>query len=179
MKEKNIENALVKILRKKSPIDLAQISITNTNYPNISSFADLCKHHSFDIWQDDSRWNENPSFMNEIIGGMTPDIVIRSTLSGENRIIIEVKVQVKLGYSTTSSQIIRYFLHLLATSKSEPINGKPDITRAILLAAPDEWFDNPSTGSAWNYFFNQYKDLANDFSVVLGEIRIPADLIFI
>ncbi len=172
MKEQDIQKALVEILGK-SPTCLAKIPIINTNDPNISSLADLFKHHSFDIFEDTNLWNKNPNCMDEIIGGMTPDIVIRSKYSGENRIIIEVKAQAKLAYKITSSQIIRYFLHLLATSKSNPIKGKQDITRAILLAAPNKWFDTYSTAKAWDYFFNQYKDLAMDFNIVLGEIRFP------
>ena len=102
--------------------------------------------------------------MLDVAGGMTPDIVVRSKGSGQNRIYIEVKESQCLGYNTEDSQIIRYFLHLLAVSELKP-NGVADIGRAIILAAPSNWFETSRTGTDWRYFTDHYTGLARAFDI--------------
>jgi hypothetical protein len=70
-----------------------------------------------------------------------------------------VKETACLNYGIHDSQIIRYLLHLLASSETNP-RGKGDIKRAILLAAPSAWFAAKRTGKAWTYFVDHYTDLA-------------------
>jgi hypothetical protein len=116
--------------------------------------------------------------MTDVIGGMTPDIVIRSAASAQNRIIIEAKGTDKLSYGIVDSQVVRYFLWLLAATERGP--GRHDIRRAVLLAAPTDWFNCDSTARSWNYFLKHYRHLASEecgFDIILGEIRcdgIPA-----
>ncbi len=169
MAEKDFENTIVKTLQAadKDPAVLANLEITSST-SDARSIADLCLGDQFDIFQDNSDWNPQKKFMTEIIGGMRPDIVLRSRISETNRIIIEVKDTMPLGYGVHDSQVIRYFLHLLAMSSSTV--GK-DIRRAVLLAAPDRWFEG-NTGDVWKYFLNRYTDLARAFDVTLGELRI-------
>jgi len=109
--------------------------------------------------------------MVDVIGGMTPDIVIRSLMTDQNRIIIEVKESQTLNYGTSDSQVIRYFLHLLSTTEQTP-SGKTDIRRAIILAAPTTWFESTRTGDDWKYFLRAYADLARAFNITLGEIHL-------
>ena len=118
------------------------------------------------------RSNPYPKFMVEIIGGMIPDIVLRSKVSNENRIYIEVKRTQPLGYGKVDSQIVRYFLHLLATSHSKPSGGADDIRRAVLLAAPPSWFAVNAIHDAWRYFLETYTQLASCFGVTLGELHL-------
>ena len=123
------------------------------------------------VFQDDSEWNTHKGFMVDVAGGMTPDIVLRLKGSGQNRICIEVKESQCLGYNTEDSQIIRYFLHLLAILEQKP-HGVTDIGRAIILAAPSNWFENSRTGTEWRYFTDHYTDLARAFGITLGELRM-------
>ncbi|MGH8284105.1 MAG: hypothetical protein ACRESE_09715 [Gammaproteobacteria bacterium] len=114
MAEKDIENGLYEILlggsTSSSVLDNLLLRNTNTNIRNLS---DLIQSKPYEIIKDNSRWNLFPNLMTDIIGGMTPDIVLRSNLSGQNRIIIEVKETDSIHHDIESSQIIRYFLHLL------------------------------------------------------------------
>ena len=132
--EKDLENSLVKKI-SGSPCDII-IETTDGNYQ-------LCElidpKSNFSIFQDTSAWLIHKGLMIDVIGGMTPDIVLRSCVSNENRIYIEVKNMAALNYGVADSQIIRYFLYLLATSKKN--TGKPDLQRAVILAAPRAWFD--------------------------------------
>ncbi len=167
--EKDLENAIVKKLLAagKNPAALVNLEITSST-SDAKSIADLCLDNPFDIFQDTSDWNPHPQLMSEIIGGMRLDIVLRSRNSEKNRIIIEVKETMPLGYGVHDSQVIRYFLHLLAMSSS---TVGLDIRRAVLLAAPNRWFEE-NTGDAWKYFLNRYTDLARAFDITLGELRI-------
>lgn len=170
MVEKDYENEIARTLKAagKDPAVLVNLKIASST-SDARSIADLCLDSPFDIFQDTSDWNPHPKFMIEIIGGMRPDIVLRSKSSTENRIIIEVKETEPLRYGVHDSQVIRYFLHLLAISSSKV--GQ-DIRRAVLLVAPDRWFEGKK-GDAWKYFLNRYTDLARAFDVTLGELRIP------
>ncbi len=146
--------------------------------------ADLSLHHStgdattlydlvgdlpYEIIEDNSRWNPKPEFMVEVIGGMTPDIVLRSEVTRENRIYVEVKKTAKMKYCKAESQVVRYLLHLLATTRGKTKN---DIRRAIILAAPSRWFEAPQNRDMWEYFLRTYSPLGWSFDVTLGEIRL-------
>ena len=174
MSEKQIEDQLVRTLHNglREPGRLAAVILTSAS-SDVRSFADVCGSHAFEIFQNDTGWNTHKGFMEDVIGGMTPDIVLRSVLSGQNRIYIEVKESDCLHYDTEDSQIIRYFLHLLAVSERNP-KGIPDISRAIILAAPSGWFENSRTGTDWRYFIEHYCDLARAFCITLGELRVDS-----
>jgi hypothetical protein len=134
-----------------------------------TTLRDLVGDFPYKIIKDDSLWNLDPKLMIEVIGGMTPDIVLRSQVSGENRIYIEVKKSAELNYCRADSQVVRYFLHLLATTRSNP---KRDIRRSLILAAPSSWFEVPANADKWEYFLRTYAPLAFSFDVTLGEIRL-------
>ena len=135
------------------------------------TLADLIGSAAYEIIEDNSIWNPYPKFMVDVIGNMTPDIVIRASASGENRIYIEVKKTRPIGHDRETSQVIRYFLHLLAFTS----RGKPgDIRRAIILAAPSSWFKKPRNADDWQYFINTYRDLASGFSIILAELRLDS-----
>jgi hypothetical protein len=102
----------------------------------------------------------------ELFQGMRPDIVLRSKHSGQNRIIIETKQHT----SATPSQFLAYFLHLLVTSDKKP-NDIVDIPRGFFLAAPSSWFKSETKSNAWHYLVNRYGPLADQFNIILGEIR--------
>jgi len=170
--EKQLEHQIIATLKEGmgNHDRLSAIRLTNTS-SGVQTLADLCDSHEFKIIQDHSEWNTNTKFMLDVIGGMTPDIVLRSVASQQNRIYIEVKEFAKIGRSKEDSQIIRYFLHLLASSEDNP-NGKSDIGRSIILAAPKAWFEASSTNESWKYFLDKYRDLAQAFHITLGELHI-------
>jgi hypothetical protein len=166
-REKIIEGRLLDAIRK----DAHALEIKNST-SDARTIADLlCGCVPIDI-HDSSNWNPYPQLMKDIIGGMTPDIVLRSNVSGENRIYIEVKESEPLGhkhYGVEDSQVIRYFLHLIAMSKRN--KGVTDIRRAVLLCAPAAWFKVERNAKAWAYFLEHFSGLAKSFDITLGELH--------
>jgi len=92
------------------------------------NLATLLGQHRPTVLHDTNVWNLHPNFMLDVIGGTIPDIVLRSPISRQKRIYIEVKDTEPLGYGIEDSQIARYFLHLLATTTRGPKEGN-DIRR--------------------------------------------------
>jgi hypothetical protein len=174
MTEKDLERRLCEMLRNGIATgDMPSEFCIHNSTSDAKNLFDLIGSKDFDLIEDDNRWNLHPKFMVEIIGGMTPDVVLRSKTSNENRIYIEVKKTRPLGYGKVDSQIIRYLLHLLATTYSTPPGGADDIRRAILLAAPLSWFAVNTNHAAWTYFLETYSRLASCFGVTLGELHLP------
>ena len=168
--EKALETALCDRIAGRNRAELGQILVRNSS-TKFHSFADLIGDKEFTVLQDKSEWNQHKNLLVDISGGMTPDIVIRSKATNQNRIIIEVKNAASLGYGRVDSQVIRYFLHLLGTTLQDA--SKTDIRRALILAAPDSWFDVARNREDWQYFLDTYKDIARAFDITLGEIRLP------
>ncbi len=164
-REKKIEGRILARLNDGS----AQLEIQNST-SDAKSLAALLGQHRPAVLPDTSAWNLHPNFMQDVIGGMIPDIVLRSTLSGQNRISIEVKDTKRLGYGIEDSQIARYFLHLLATTTRGPKGGK-DIRRAVLLCAPAAWFKVRANARTWNHFLGCFSGLATAFDITLGELN--------
>ncbi|MFV9684432.1 hypothetical protein ACNFD4_17315 [Pseudomonas sp. NY15367] len=170
MTEKELEDILV--ARISGPAcDLSGITIEESTSA-AGTLKDLCGNTAFTVFKDTSDWNLQPKAMPDVIGGMTPDIVLRSQVSGQNRIYIEVKEAAFLSYGRYDSQVVRYFLHLLASTERKPA-GKDDIGRAILLAAPTYWFEQ-KTGGDWLYFVEKYTGLARAFNITLGKIVLDS-----
>jgi hypothetical protein len=120
------------------------------------------------ILEDTSDWNTSKGLSVDLFNGITPDIVLRSPLTGENRIIIEVKKTSPFTHiDPDASQVVRYFLHLLATTNKRQ---EKDIKRAVLLAAPTSWFSNEKVASPWNYFVDHYGALARQWEIEIGSI---------
>lgn len=163
-REKEIEKRFLDRL-KDGP---ASLEIHNSTSA-AKNLAALLGQHKPTVLPDTSAWNSHPNFMQDVIGGMTPDIVLRSTLSGQNRIYIEVKDTEPLGYGIEDSQITRYFLHLLATTTRSPKEGA-DIRRAILVCAPASWFTVNRNAQTWNHFLRRFSGLATAFDITLGEL---------
>jgi hypothetical protein len=166
MAEKDIEQFLLQKLAKS---ELKGLVITSAHDSLVRNLGDLVGNNKFQVFHDDNRWNPNPGVGRDVIGGMVPDIVLRSLKSGQNRIYIEVKETDHLRYDKEDSQIIRYFLHLVFTTKKEP---NEDIQRAILLAAPSAWFTDVTNAEKWQHFLDNYGGLASRFDVTLGEIHL-------
>lgn len=154
-------------------VDMPSEFCIHNSTSDARNLFDLIGDREFHLIKDDNRFNPCPTFMVDIIGGMIPDIVLRSKASNENRIYIEVKKTQRLRYDKVDSQIIRYFLHLLATTQSRPLGGTDDIRRAVLLAAPPSWFAVNTNHAAWTYFLETYSPLASCFGVTLGELHLP------
>lgn len=170
MKEKDVENALVTKLKAsdETPDILQRIRIARSTSDAVTLYDLICER-KFEIYKDTSDWNPVPRFMTEIIGNMIPDIVVRSVSSGENRIYIEIKLFQALNYGVPDSQMVRYFLHLLAVSQSRVGN---DIRRAVLLAAPATWFETSRNHEAWAHFVGKFTDLATSFHVTIGALYV-------
>ncbi|MBZ5555486.1 MAG: hypothetical protein LAO21_22495 [Acidobacteriia bacterium] len=150
---------------------LNEIWITNGT-SDVETLYDLIGGRRYRIFKDTAEWNPNKGMVIDIMGGMVPGIVLRSEGSGENRIYIEVKETAPLTYGKEDSQITRYLLHLLAMTTDKPKKCPDDIRRAVLLAAPSQWFDEPRNDEVWEYFLETYRGLASAFNVTLGEIRL-------
>jgi hypothetical protein len=174
MNEKDLENQICALLRAgaQDPTQLQRLSFYRST-SDARSLGDLIGGRPFTLFQDTSDWNLQQKFMVEICGGMTPDIVVRSNGSGQNRIYFEVKRTRELGYGKADSQVVRYLLHLLATSESKPSRSPDDIRRAIVLAAPLSWFAVPANADVWDYFLATYGPLASAFGVTLAGIHLP------
>ncbi len=145
MSEKDIEawlcGKLRAAIRDRSVLKEIEISNSTTDVKTLYNLVGDTEYREDDVICDDSRWNLRPELLREISGGMTPDVVLRSGLSKQNRLIIEVKEREPLDarYTAADSQVVRYFLHLLTTTETKP-GGNPDMRRAVLLAAPPPWF---------------------------------------
>ena len=166
-REKEIEGRLLPIL-KRCP---QEVVIHRATSPDVNTMADLLDGCKWDKFHDTSDWNKLKHLMQDVSGGMCPDVVIYSKITDENRIYIEVKDTSRLGYGIEDSQIIRYFLHLLVTTKKIPSKEESDIPRAVLLCAPSRWFKHPKTAKSWNYFLEHFSGLAKAFNITLGEIH--------
>lgn len=169
--EKRIEEWICATLarREHDPGALAELRLCPENSA-ITDVRSLVGHGRFKVVRDNSIWNTHPGLMVDIIGGMTPDIVIQSRETGENRIIIEVKHDAVLGHDEDACQLTRYLLHLLATSKQ---SKSQDIQRAVILAAPGAWFEVPANARGWERFVTRYGPLAAHFGVLLGVLHTP------
>jgi hypothetical protein len=156
---------------------LKKIHITNST-GDVEDLWGLIGDSPFDIFCDKSEWNNKKGVMPEIIGNMTPDIVLRARASGQNRIIIECKgtTEKPSRYGIADSQFVRYFLWLLTMTESR--RGQ-DIRRAVLLAAPSPWFMSNEISQYWNYLCQTYRPIGSykrneGFDITLGEIRWDA-----
>jgi hypothetical protein len=168
-----------------SQVSLSTIPVRTkkTSKTTECSMGYLCGGVAYSVFADTSDWNNNEigkpysgAILTEISGGMRPDIVLRSTVSDQNRIFIEIKESAKLNYTFYDSQIVRYFIHLLATSTSSK-QRDTDLRRAILLAAPDHWFDEKQKVAPWDDFCDRFAGLADKMDITLGEIRLNDDLL--
>jgi hypothetical protein len=164
-REKEIERRILDSLKD----GLARLVIQNST-SDAKNLATLFGQHEPSVLHDTNLWNLHPNFMVDVIGGMVPDIVLRSPLSGQNRIYIEVKDTEPLGYGIEDSQIARYFLHLLATTTRGPKEGR-DIRRAVLLCAPAAWFKVKINAETWNHFLRCFSGVASAFDITLGELH--------
>ena len=175
MIEKDLENELCKRLNsgKNGLQSLRETSIANTEN-DIVSIYDLVGENQFELVQDNTDWNPLPNDLYDLMHGKVPDIVLRSSMTGKNRIYIEVKLSADLGAESevAYSQVVRYFLHLLATTRRFDGGIKTDIRRAMLLAAPSSWFKKPKNSRMWGYFISTYRPIATEFDITLGEIHL-------
>jgi hypothetical protein len=177
MTEKELENRLAETLSRADDDRnvLRTLHITASTGP-AATLYDLIGDHPFELFKDTSDWNTDikSKFMTDVAGGITPDLVIQSKASGQNRIYTEVKLHEEIRDVPALSQITRQFLHLLATTQSAPLPGRPDINRALLLAAPSAWFAVDANRAKWRYFLDHYTDLAQlpKINITLGELRL-------
>jgi hypothetical protein len=166
--EKALETELCKQIASG---ESARKAIRINTQDKTCSLFDLLAGFEPQVIQDNSDWNNHKHLSQDLFGGMTPDIVLRSKTSGENRIVIEVKKTSDFTHTELdASQVLRYFLHLLATTNKRQ---GADISRAVLLAAPKQWFESNSA-KPWNHFLKQYQPLATQFEIVLGNIILSA-----
>lgn len=176
--EKELEKALCRLIDSGED-GLRNLVITTPHGPR--TLLDLVGHHrpqfaEKTILEDTSDWNGCRGLSKDLFHLITPDIVLRSPLSSENRIIIEVKRTSSFTHvEAEASQVLRYFLHLLATTnKNENLKGQKDIQRAILLAAPISWFSDKKVASPWDYFLKQYGALAKQWNIEIGSIVLDS-----
>ncbi len=169
MLEKHLQDAIVKKLDPKTSV-WRSIPIAN-HTTSSTTLGSLIGDFDFKIDERPTLHRKGTALSVDLFGSMKPDIMIRSSESKQNRIIIEVKKTALCTHKERhASQILRYFLHLLATTDQQP-NKKSDIHRAVLVAAPTSWFNSKSHSRCWNEFLEHYSPLAKTFNIALGEIR--------
>src|SRR5579863_2612383 len=111
MIEDDIQRHICAKLEKR---ELRDIKVTHST--SATNLYELIGERDFIPLVDNTDWNRDFKLRGDFFQDIRPDIVLRSQSSGENRIIVEVKVTEPLKYDTAAdSQIVRYFLHLLAT----------------------------------------------------------------
>jgi hypothetical protein len=167
--EKDVQ---ARVVARLEPTGILWRSIAFTNYTTApETLEGLIGNRAFAFTQQPALIRHSSGLSVDLFGGQKPDIVIHSQTSKQNRIIIEVKKNAVFTHREPhGSQILRYFLHLLATTDQKP-NGRRDIDRAVLLAAPSSWFEEDSRSALWKQFVNDYGPLAKTFQIALGEIR--------
>lgn len=171
----SVEGEIVKTIcfalqERKGNIDSLNLFRITNSTSDAKGLGDLIGAWDFDLFEDNSAWNTHPELMVDVAGGIRPDVVIRSK-SGQNRLLIEVKGDTGLRPPKETSQVVRYFLHLLCTSLQSSNDNGREIRRAILLAAPEEWFNNALNAESWGHFVSTYSPLATAFGITIGEIR--------
>lgn len=170
--EKELENSLVSMINAgRENIALLKKIAFSFSSSSARNLLDLMDDSDYLILQDDSNWNQHKDTLIDVSGGMTPDIVLQSSLSRQNRIIIEVKSDAHFGYTRQASQITRYFIHLLSTTTEKCSHGNK-IKRAVILATPTAWHRNHKNHEDWQYFLEKYTDLASSFGITLAAIDL-------
>jgi hypothetical protein len=171
--EKEIENKNYERLNA-GPESLKTLEITKHTLERYTSLFELLKgfEQRFNVLPQKYLFRRFTGLSVDIFGGCTPDLAIESVISGQLRIVIEVKKNSPFTHKEPdASQMLSYFLYLLATTTNKSA-GADDIPRAVLLAAPSAWFRNNRLSEPWNHLLNHYKPLASAFNVTLGEIHI-------
>src|SRR5882724_11418573 len=139
-----------------------EIPIVRSTHPNVRFLRDLLIGQPFDILTEDSRekWNLHPETGIDIVGGSrtAPDIILTSKQKSDQRIIIEVKKHARFVHQEpAASQIARYFLYLLYTSRRYPEGKeKRSIQRGVFLAATAKWFSS-SKAKIWESTVQIYR----------------------
>lgn len=169
-----LQKKLLGLLRGE-PDTWKRIRITNCNSMDVSTLFGLIGEYrfarDFHIREEAALRPVNSKLSVDLFGLVKPDLVLSSTASGQDRIVIEVKQHARPTHrEPDASQFLRYFLHLLVTSDSRP-RGRPDIRRAMLMAAPASWFESESKSRTWRHLVTHYGALSKQFDITLGEIR--------
>ena len=151
---------------------LNEISVLSVNHADVRSIGDLIPVNApYAITEFLTVVAKPP--LSDVFNRLQPDIVIQSLGSTAplSRIYIDVKDKAEMTYGFADSQLVRYFLHLIATTTAKDSL----IRRAVLAAAPAEWFERESrrgTKSAWTHFITSYAPLASALNVTLGSIVV-------
>jgi hypothetical protein len=105
---------------------------------------------------------------------MRPDIAIWSKgPEKQPQIYIEFKDGAALNYQYQLNQVSRYFLHLAGSSlqHSTRKHSSNYFARAVILAAPDSWFDS-SYAEAWKRTVEQFGEVGKVLDITLGEMHL-------
>jgi hypothetical protein len=91
-REKEIEVRILDSLKD----GLARLEFQNST-SDAKNLTTLLGQHRPTVLHDTNVRNLHPTFMQDVIGGMVPNIVLRSPISAQNRIYIEVNDAEPLG----------------------------------------------------------------------------------
>jgi hypothetical protein len=175
MKEKDLENRIVEILETKS----SSRPVVKT-YREGKEFGTLNQllgkaecGRDYEVLPQKKQKAGGTTGISSTFHGLTPDVIIAGKQSGQDRIVIEVK-----KYSNPENndhldgnQFANYFFHLFSTTDVE----SPDdinIPRALIVAAPTDWFKVPQNFTVWHHLIRQYGPLAELYKITLAEIHI-------
>ena len=171
MSEYALQNRIVEMLQSGSA-EWQKIRILNSTSPDVATVADLIGSIEFDEPRIEKPFKTRDTSLSvHTFGSQKPDIALVSKISGQIRVLIEVKLATKSTHKELdASQFVRNLLYLLAATEPRP-RDKTDIRRAVLVAAPDAWFENTTKSHHWTHLVQQYGGLAKAFQITLGEIR--------
>jgi len=171
MSEYVLQSKIVEMLDGGSR-EWQKIRIVNSSSSDVATMADLIGSREFESRTEkpllktlDTPLSKDTFWMQK------PDIALVSKFSGQVRVLIEVKLATDSTHpELDASQFVRNLLYMLAATDREP-QGRADIRRAVLVAAPDAWFMNEKLSRHWSHLVRQYGGLAREFKITLGEIR--------
>jgi hypothetical protein len=173
LSEISLQKRICKFLQDNRENELKIVAATSRN---VRSLADLIEGRKFSLYSEDQKaeWRRCPEMGVDIVGGSgtTPDIILSSDLSKQQRIIIEAKKWATFTHKEPpASQVARYFLYLLYATLRYPLGkNSPDIRRAVLLVAPTKWFESKKA-DIWRRSVCIHSELAQLFDITFGEIH--------
>lgn len=179
--EEDYHNAFAKTLTaaKTDRAILNSIRLLRPSDKDYTNLGDLIGKHPFTILDDKifctgKALGESDTLLEDIGGGMHPDFGLRakSSANPSARIYIEIKHKAGATQAKGFNQYARYFVYLAATTLQNKDNPGIDFQRAMILAAPKEWFGSKYY-KEWLVFRETFGPMANELKIVLAEIELP------
>jgi hypothetical protein len=173
MSEIELQRKLKKMLKSETR-EWQEIPIMTAS-PNPLRLKELIQQNEFSVKEEELLLPSSKlGLSQDLFALQRPDLAVVSRASAQTRILIEVKQATSSTHKELdASQFVRNLLFLLSATDRHP-RGNADIRRAVLVAAPQEWFGNKVLSREWDYLVGQYTSLAQTFDITLGAIYLDA-----